>query len=418
VTTLPAATRRSDPVPAAWPPTLQLLLGPDARDLWTAVLEPLSGRLRGLRALGVSLQRDGAATVQYSADVSWSDGRRTREVLAATTGSRIPPGAAVITDESDREPLSVGVWRWPLDPALPALRWVASATGVATQLARLGLSTGAGRPRLRLRSYRPGRRAVVEAETPEGRFFLKVVRPSAAGPLVQRHALLAGSVPVPPVLASTDDGAVVLPGLRGTPLRALLRGDGTGLPDAAALDAVLDALPAELVGLDARGRPASGDPAARVNAHASVVGATSPSLLPRLQALTARLATAARGEHATVPVHGDFYESQLLVGGGTVVGLLDVDTAGAGARIDDWATLIAHLVLQQRLPQNLPTAARWTTELLRTAERRWAPAEFDARVAAALLGLATGPFRVQQPDWPARTEQRLALAERWATGSR
>jgi hypothetical protein len=35
-------------------------------------------------------------------------------------------------------------------------------------------------------------------------------------------------------------------------------------------------------------------------------------------------------------------------------------------------------------------------------------------VAAVLLGLATGPFRVQQPDWPARTAARLTLAERWA----
>jgi hypothetical protein len=35
-------------------------------------------------------------------------------------------------------------------------------------------------------------------------------------------------------------------------------------------------------------------------------------------------------------------------------------------------------------------------------------------VAAVLLGLATDPFRVQQPDWPARTEERIALAEAWA----
>ncbi len=405
-------------VPADWPPALHLLLGPDAGDLWTAVLEPLSGRLTGLRALGVGLQADGAATVQYSADVAWADGRGTREVLAATTGSRIPPGAAVITGESDGEPVTVGVWRWPLDPALPGLRWAASAAGVGQRLADLGLVSGADRPQLALRGYRPGRRAVVEAETPEGRFFLKVVRPSAADRLVRRHGLLAGAAPVPPVLSATDDGVVVLPGLPGTPLRALLHGDGAGLPDAAALDAVLDALPAELVGLHAPGRAPAGDALARVDTHAAVIGATMPHLRPRLQALTGRLAAADRGEHPLVPVHGDFYESQLLVSGGAVVGLLDVDTAGAGARIDDWATLVAHLVVQQLAQKNPATAIRWTGELLRTADARWTPSDLDARVAAALVGLATGPFRVLQAGWPERTEQRIALAERWADGRR
>jgi len=38
------------------------------------------------------------------------------------------------------------------------------------------------------------------------------------------------------------------------------------------------------------------------------------------------------------------------------------------------------------------------------------------RVAAVLVGLATGPFRVQQADWPVGTAARLALAEEWAGG--
>ena len=48
-------------------------------------------------------------------------------------------------------------------------------------------------------------------------------------------------------------------------------------------------------------------------------------------------------------MHGDFYESQLLVDGGSVAGLLDVDTAGRGARIDDWSTMLAHLVLLEHV---------------------------------------------------------------------
>jgi hypothetical protein len=40
-------------------------------------------------------------------------------------------------------------------------------------------------------------------------------------------------------------------------------------------------------------------------------------------------------------------------------------------------------------------------------------------VAALLVGLATGPFRVQQAGWPTLTAARVALAEEWAgMGSR
>jgi hypothetical protein len=288
---------------------------------------------------------------------------------------------------------------------------------VGQRLAGLGLVPARTRPRLRLRGYRPGRRAVVEAGTPDGRWFLKVVRPRVAGRLVHRHALLSGRVPVPPVLAATDDGVVVLPGLGGTPLRELLAGDGAGLPGAAALDAVLDALPPELANASPGGR-AAGDALARVEDHAAVVAATVPQLRPRLAALTARLARAERDRHPVVPVHGDFYESQLLVDGGAVVGLLDVDTAGAGARIDDWATLLAHLAVQAQVQRDPSTTTAWTAELLRAVDDRWLPGEVDARVAAVVVGLATGPFRVQQRGWRQRTEQRVVLAERWAGGRR
>jgi hypothetical protein len=94
----------SSPVPALrhdWPPSLQLLLGEAAGDIWTTVLDTAGGRLRGLRVTSTTLQPDGAAVVQYAAEVGWAEGRTTREVLAATTGARIPPGAAVLEGEAD-----------------------------------------------------------------------------------------------------------------------------------------------------------------------------------------------------------------------------------------------------------------------------------------------------------------------------
>jgi aminoglycoside phosphotransferase len=335
-------------------------------------------------------------------------------VLAAATGSRIPDGAAVLERAVDDAAVPVGVWRWPLDPALPALSWAASAVRAGARLEELGLATGPAR--LRLRSYRPGRRAVVEVTSGAGPLFLKVVRPAAVGRMVERHAVLDGAVPSPPVLGSTDDGVVVLPGLPGHPMRPLVAGDGHGLPDAVELDRVLDALPPALADVPPSGRRMTGDALARVADHAAVLGMVAEDLRPRLDALMAALAAADPGKHPVVPVHGDFYESQLLVDDGRVVGLLDVDTAGRGHRIDDWANLLAHLALLELILPEPATARRYRQDLAEHVLRRWPGQQLRPRVAAVLVGLATGPFRVQQAHWPVGTAARLALAEEWAGG--
>ena len=113
-------------------------------------------------------------------------------------------------------------------------------------------------------------------------------------------------------------------------------------------------------------------------------------------------------------MHGDFYEAQLLVDGGAVVGLLDLDTTGPGARIDDWATLVAHLALLERLVADPAPVAGYRARLQDLLDGRWPDGELGARVAGVLVGLATGPFRVQQRNWTAATEARVALAEEWA----
>lgn len=395
-----------------WPPALRLLLGEEAGPLWDAALAPAGGRLSALRAIGTTVQPGGGATVRYAGEVAWTDGRRTRESLAATTGARIPAGATVLEGGTGDLRRPVGVWRWPLDPALPALAWASRAPAAGARLAELGLT--AGPVRLRVRSYRPGRRAVVEATTGTGTLFLKVVRPVAAARLVERHAVLDGAVPVPPVLGCTEDGVVVLPGLAGTPMRRLIAGDGAGLPDAATLDALLDALPEAAARVSAVGRSRPGDARARIGDHAAVLGSVAPELRPRLDRLVAVLRAADPGEHPEVPVHGDFYESQLLVDGGSVTGLLDVDTVGRGHRVDDWATLLGHVVLLETILPAPATATRYRAELEEAALRRWPAALLRPRVAAVLLGLATGPFRVLQPDWAAATDARIGLAERWA----
>lgn len=379
---------------------LALLLGPDAPALLATALDGLRARLLKVRVATVAVQPGGATVVQYRADVERADGSRTAETLAATTGARIPAGAAVLAGEHDGRPVEVGVWRWPQDPALPAL---ALATDPDQLRAILGRDQ---RPQIRVRAYRPGRRAVLEVTGGGPRVYLKVVRPGAVAALVARHDLLAPVLPVPPVLTSSADGLVVLPEQPGTPVRELLA-DGRPVPAPADLDALLDALPPALTELPERLSHLH-----RVRHFAEILGLTAvhtPAARVRLDEVTTALLAADPGDQPLVGVHGDLHDAQLLARDGTITGLLDVDTAGPGHRIDEWATLLAHLSVRSG------AARRYGATLLTYAEQRFDRHQLRPRIAAAVLGLATGPFRVQVPGWAAVTRDRIDLAARWLT---
>lgn len=384
------------------PAPLAVLLGPDAGTLLQTALDGVGGRLRAARVVGVAVQPSGATVARYAATVDRADGTSTRETLVATTGSRILEGAVVLDG-----PVRVGLWRWPQDPALPALATAADPARLRAALSAAGLARSA-EPEVRVRAYRPGRRAVLEVTGGGPRLFCKVVRPSAVDALRARHDLIGRALPVPPVLAATPDGLLVLPAADGTPVRTLLAGGrsrtGAALPDGPALDALLDRLPDAVAALPTGRRHRPGDHLPRAAHFADVLALTTGT---RPDGLVDRITAAPRGAHPVVAVHGDFYEAQLLARDGAVTGLLDVDTAGGGHRIDEWATLLAHLSVLDG------PARRWGADLLAHAERRFARAELRPRIAAAVLGLATGPFRVQQPGWADHTARRLALAGRW-----
>ncbi len=344
--------------------------------------------------------------MQYAADVERSDGTRTRETLAATTGDRIPDGAAVLAGHG----VQVGVWRWPQDPALPALATAADPVRVSEALQTAGLARD-GVPRVRMRSYRPGRRAVLEVEGGGPRLYVKVVRPKAVTALRARHELLAEHVPVPRPLAATADGMLVLSECPGTSLRSQLTRD-LPAPPPADLDALLDFLPPALLDLPRRRTHLERVP--HFTAVLAGTAVTGKAERAQLDALAATLAQADPGTHPEVAVHGDFYDGQLLCGERQVTGLVDVDTAGPGHRVDEWATLLAHLSVLAL--HGTAAARRYGARVLDHAEERFARAQLRPRVAAAVLGLATGPFRVQQSRWEEHTRARLQLAAEWARG--
>lgn len=384
-----------------WSDDLALLAGPGAGALLEGAVGDLGGELETWHARQVSHQPGTSTVARYHAGVRWADGRRTHQTVVAATGTPVPPGAG--------HP-DVAVWLWPHDPALPGLAPALDRRRTAALVRDLG-RPAAGRLDLAVRSYRPGRRAVVEVTTAGGdRLFLKVVRPGRAAGIHERHRLLAPHVPVPPSLGWTADGIVVLGALPGATLRAVLGAPTPGAPGATELVGLLDRLPGELIGVGPARRPLD-----RVAHDAGVLAATLPAVAGRAADLAGRLGHRAAGlaPAPLVPVHGDLHDAQLVVAGGRFTGLLDVDGAGAGARADDLATALAHLsVMAQRSPRR-SGFAHYLAEVRAAADRTHGPAAMEPRAAAAVLALATGPFRVQEPDWAGETERRLALAERW-----
>lgn len=391
----------------AWNPDLQLLLGEEAEGPLRALVDTADGELVSLSPRQVHHQpgqpsRSGSTVVQYAARVRWADGRLAKETLVMATGARIHPNAAIV----DSDGVRVGIWRWPYDPDLPALASAVDTDTVRALLADLGL--GGGKLRLTVRAYRPGRRAVVECSGTHGRVFLKIVRPHRVEGLHGKHRLLARLLPVPHSYGYSPDGILVLQILPGRSLRGVLTSDTLALPDAVELGGLLDGLPGELAG-----DPITGVHLERADHYADVVAACLPDERTRLDRLVGRYGHIEAGQYPVVPVHGDFYEGQLLVDRGHVTGLLDVDTAAAGHRIDEWATLLAHLSVLGLLHPKARRIKRYGAELLAQVEGQYPAADVRPRISAAVLGLATGPFRVLLPSWPELTRRRIALAEQW-----
>jgi hypothetical protein len=371
-----------------------------------AAVEAAGGRLVSWQPRHVDHQPGRGVTAGYHVRVRWAGGV-TQERMGACTG-RIPPGAFVLDGDDTR----VAVWRFPYDPDLPGLPAAYDDASVGAFLDSLGL--GGARSTLRVRAYRPRRRAVIEAVGPRGRVFLKVVRPRKVAALHDRHRMLVGAgVPVPHSLGYTPDGVVALQELPGRSLRDALRRGDRQLPPGSALVDLLDRLPPALADLPRRSSWRD-----RAEHYAAIVAAALPAHADL--ALELGAATYAEGAAgATVPVHGDFYETQVHVHNGRLTGLLDVDTAGPGDRLDDLACLLGHLsVLAQMDRHRAPAINALGARYLAAFERTVDAADLRCRVAAVVMSLATGPHRVQEPGWPVATAQRLHLAAEWLASAR
>jgi aminoglycoside phosphotransferase (APT) family kinase protein len=402
-------------------PALALLLGPGARDIVGAGVRAAGGDLTMLRRREVLYRPGRRAVVRYAAAVRWAGAPAVPETLVAIVDVDGPAAGTLVVSAGD---LAVGLLRYPEDPALPGLRSAVSATSVA---ARFGVP--AEEVRLDVRTYRPGRRAVVRARVggrvpdPSGlERYLKVVPPTELGALVDRMTALGGHVPVPEVVEVWPEaGTIVLAAIAGRTIRdVLLTGDRAAvdaLPDGGVILDLLDRLPPPTTGAAGLAGKVSRGPLARTAGHAGLLAAVMPDERDRLETLAGRIGRAA-GTGPVVTVHGDLHEAQLMIEGDRVVGVLDVDGAGPGRRVHDLATMLGHLVaLGDAVPRRRAAIDRWRVRLEPAFERAVDPVELRRTTAAALVGLATGPFRVQAPAWRRQVRRRIASAEAWATAA-
>ncbi|PRZ03084.1 hypothetical protein BCE75_11552 [Isoptericola sp. CG 20/1183] len=396
---------------------LELLTGDDATELLATAVSTAGGELVDWSVRQVDHRPGRSTTVAYRARVRWVIGGMEPQVRTETLGASLGrpgdqhvPGVLTLDDGEH----AVAVWRFPGDPGLPALATAYDVEAVGTLLGDLGVPEVARGPvTLRVRAYRPTRRAVIEASTPGARVFLKVVRPEKGDELYARHALLAGAgLPVPKPLGRNTDGLLVIAPLAGESMRHAVR-DGGPVPAAGDVVDLLEQLPDGVTELPYRA--SWSENAAH---YASVIGAALPAEAERAAQLAAVVAGRIAGQPASEPTHGDLYESQIMLGrDGRITGLLDVDSAGPGRRADDLACLVAHV-------ETLSLLRGWDADRLHGLALDYAKGfadvvdadELSARTAGVLLSLATGPHRVQEVDWPRQTSRRLDAVERWLSG--
>lgn len=402
-------------------PAAAHLIGSQARHVLGAALDVVGGALERVRPCHVQYRPGRDLVVRFDSRVRWPGGDAIGEtLLAATTSSGAPPGTLPVEAIThDGLTLSIGVWRWPFDPVL---RGLGDAVTPSAAVAFLRKPRGT-RMRLEVVSYRPTQRAVVRATDDDGTVvYVKAVRPGDVELLVERHRrLLAAGVPVPQVLEhDSARGLVAMATLSGLTVRERIKRGHRCLPAPSEYESLYRRVAdVELPGA----RPVTNRVAGALY-HAAMLAAVLPTQSTRLVALCEQLNDAAgRAAARSGPtVHGDLYDAQLITGHGRgraarIAGVLDLDDAGPGDPLDDRATVIAHLI------DRVVDDPRWRSHQLTGYVRDLRSAfgaqvdltELDQVIAGTLVGLATGPFRVQRERWQHAVRRRLAVAEQLAT---
>lgn len=392
----------------------RLLTGTQAVEIIGAVLAAHGGELVSAQLDLVDAEPGRATTVTYSCQVRWQ-GRECTEIVGLTAR------AHELTEDDRRGEVfsdghrDIAAWLYPDDPELPGLARITvgeQACRVLAENGLLGPPLDPARLDLHVVSYRPRRHAVVRVEIDAGAtvLYVKALVARKLNQTVARLEMLSRArIPVPPLLAVTDENLIVTAALPGQAMAHLLFEQPPAVTGEK-LVALLDALPAGLQ--DMPRRVAWSDALGR---YATTVARQLPSEARRLEQLVERIDSGIGGlPLGNEPTHGDFHEGQIHLSGGRVVGLLDVDACGPGRRVDDLACLVAHLSTVQRM--DTVQAGRLgvlQARLMEVFDRRVDPVELRLRAAAVAISLATGPYRGQEPNWQRETSEIVSIAQAW-----
>ncbi|MUK03184.1 aminoglycoside phosphotransferase family protein [Vibrio cholerae] len=334
---------------------------------------------------------------------------------ACITTSPLPRASEGVAVFHRRGADALSVWAHPRDPLLPGLPMALDAARIT------GYAFGPGHEpaatALELRSYRPLRRAVVLAANGHEYRYLKVLRRHTAAKLAERHRMLqAAGVPAPMLAGVPLQDVVAMHPAPGEPLAELLMRDGASGVDPHGLVRLLTSLPPDVLAL-----PVRAPWAARVRDYGEGAAAALPAHAERIRRLAGEIDDAVRSTDPgpLVPTHGDFYEGNLLMTGGTVSGLLDVDALGPGRLVDDLACFLGHAAVLPGLHAgyvHVPEAVRRFTLGF---DEHVDPAALRSRAAAVSLTLIAGARRhAADDDGAGEALSRLAVAEQFLEEAR
>jgi hypothetical protein len=365
-----------------------------ARPMLAAALAPAD--IGDLRLTGVAYRPGRLITARYAVALT---GEPEDVWLTVMHGDDVPDGGLRLTSDAGE----VALWRFPDDPGLPGLRVLFDAGPLEALLGELGIDDGPST--VQVRAYQPGRRAVVEIRTRTRRLFAKVVRPKRVAELQSLHQALAPTLPIPRSHGwDRRLGIVVLEAVPGSSIAAsLLGGLPTGVAGPDDLIRLLDLI-AECA-VDTRPRP---PPVVRAPDHAATLARLLPEAADRAAAVAAAVTSAP--DEPVITAHRDFHTSQLLVHHG-ILRLVDIDTVGAGTRADDLAMLLAQVSCLAKPGAQRTAVLAYRDVSARRFEEVVRPESLRLRTAAAILGFAMGPFRIQAPEWRTETLRRIDEAE-------
>jgi aminoglycoside phosphotransferase (APT) family kinase protein len=296
---------------------------------------------------------------------------------------------------------------YPVDRKMPGLLGAASAATVRQPLLAALSEDGDryGLEGIELVRYKPGRKAVLRYGLRGGRREAIYGRVHADGRgaalLDAGRAFVAAGVPTPsPLRFVSDLGLLFIEEAHGRRLAELPEDE---------YERWLPAV-AEALALFHAARVENLPPLARRNRESAVLAAarTIATVCPAAGRLALRVgatlaARLAESLSARAPVHGDFYDDQVLVSDAGIA-LLDFDAAGLGTPLLDVGNFLANVTADRGERPHEPFLDAYA------AVRPEALQDLPLFEAAALLRIGIKPFRWLWSDWPQEVERRVALA--------